>query len=92
MRSFLYIKREGDELLYANFWNTLSELDDAALNERFEAALKTGLVGVHAQGVYLFTLWKKGRERNLRFATDSNGGIQIEDGRIITLRPLSNEH
>ncbi len=88
MLEFVYFRRAGDEDVFAKFNAELENQTDAELNQRFESALQCGIVGVHSQGIYLFCLWKKGRERNLPFATDPEGGIQITQGRIICLHPL----
>lgn len=89
MLSYMYFKREGDGQLLAEFKEKLQPLTDAELEARFESALKCGIVGVHAQCLYLFALWKRGKERNLKFANDPDGGIQIVDGRIVSIKPLS---
>ena len=84
----MYIPREGDKERYNQHLEQLRTLDDDELWLRYESALDLGIVGSHAQNVYLFALWKRGRERALRFATELSGGIQIEYGRIISIEPL----
>ncbi len=88
MLQYIYIKRDGDQERYNEFKNQLVNLKNHELEARFESALQCGIVGSHAQGLYLFALWKQGKDRGLRFATDPAGGLQITDGRIISLRPL----
>jgi len=90
MLSHFYMKREGDEKLILEFKTKLYPLTNEELMERFESALQCGIVGVHAQCLYLFVLWKVGKERNLPFSTDPEGGIQIIDGRILSIHPLTN--
>ena len=88
MLEFLYIKRAGDEEHYARFKAQLENQSDEQLNQFFQNQLKCGIVGVHVQGIYLFCLWKIGRDRNLPFATDPDGGIQVLNGQVISIRPI----
>ena len=84
----MYVPREGDRELYAEIKLSLQKLNDDQLWDRFESALKTGIVGSHAQNIQLFALWKQGQERGLRFATELDGGIQIQYGRLISISAI----
>ena len=88
MRTSMYFAREGDKERYQENLKLLQKLNDDELWLRYESALNLGIVGSHAQNIYLFALWKRGRERGLRFATELNGGIQIKYGRLISIEPL----
>ncbi|MDA0943829.1 MAG: hypothetical protein O3B78_06395 [Bacteroidetes bacterium] len=88
MRESMYLAQEGDKERYEENLKLLQKLNDDELWLRYESALKLGIVGSHAQNIYLFALWKRGRERGLSFATELDGGIQIKYGRIISIEPL----
>ena len=77
----LYISRLGDKQIIKEYRERLKKLSDSEMIEAGESAKKTGIVGVHAQALYLIALWYEMKDRFI------DSPIVVEgDGYIIGLK------
>ncbi len=52
----LYISRQGDKEAFRDLKNSLKELTDSELIDRYNKQVDIGLVGVHQQALYVIAL------------------------------------
>ena len=75
----LFIPREGDRERLLENVTRLSEYSDQKLIEAYHNAARCGIVGAHAQAIYLLAL------RRVMIERFGNSPITLEDGCIIDL-------
>jgi len=75
----VFISREGDKAQFVKNFESLQKLSNKELIEKYNNAVDTGIVGVHAQALHLLAMRKVFIERI------GKSPIVIEDGIVISL-------
>ena len=52
----IYIRRQGDKEQISKHLANMKQYSDKKLIKRYNSSVKTGIVGVHAQGLYLLAM------------------------------------
>lgn len=71
----VFTSRAGDQKLFAGFYDSLKDLNDKGLIERYHRQMKLGLTGVHAQAVYVLALRKVMKDRFGKDLIPFEGGV-----------------
>lgn len=75
----VFTSREGDKEQFLKNFERIQKLSDHQLIEKYNAAVKTGIVGVHAQALHLLAM------RKVFLKRFGKSPISIEDGIVISL-------
>lgn len=73
----LYIPRRGDRDFFINYYNDFMKLSDLELENANISAKKTGLFGVHQQGLRLLALYKASYDKGV------TSSIKVEGNSLI---------
>jgi|GEM_PF-3354025 len=74
----LYIPRQGDRDLFTDYYNDFMKLGDLELENANVSAKKTGLFGVHQQGLRLLALYKASNDKGV------TSSIKVEGNSLIS--------
>lgn len=75
----VFISREGDKAQFVKNFENLQKLSNIELNEKYNNAVDTGIVGVYAQALHLLSMRKVFIERI------GKSPIVIEDDIVINI-------
>lgn len=73
----LYIPRQGDRIFFIYYYNDFMKLSDSELEKANISAKKTGLFGVHQQGLRLLVLYKASNDKGASCSIKVDGNSLI---------------
>lgn len=88
MLTQLYIGRSGDGKMINEHREQLRTLSNEEIIKAGESARKVGIVGVHAQGLYLAALWHEMNYRSIEcpIIIEGEGDGYLQSGNTITFK------